>query len=131
MYRNVLVCLGNPRHAEEMTRLALAVAEKDVRLVFLRAVKRATQEALKQLEADLSFMRNFRVRGKAMKFEKRLVEGRDIARIIIDTGRKNSSDLIVIGATPHKGVLSRLSGDITKEVMEKSGAAVVTVKSRT
>ncbi len=130
MYSRVLVCLSNPRHGEEMARLALAVSERDSSLVFLRICNHVNDSEIRKLDDDLSFMKNLRKSGSPIKFEKKLVEGNDYSKVIIEAAAREKCDLIVMGSALHKGFLDKLSGDIGCEVMKNSRCAVVLVKSR-
>ncbi len=130
MYSCVLVCVGNPRHAEEMTRLALSVSEKGARLIFLRVAPVVNDWALREFDSDLAFMGSLKIAGRPVKFEKRVSESEDCARAILDAAKKDGCDLVVMGAVPHKGFFGKLANDIGSTVMSHANAAVVMVKKR-
>ncbi|GEM_PF-4409236 len=129
MYSSVLVCISNPRHVKEMTKLALSVSGKGAGLVFLRVVPVVNDWVVRQFDKDLSFMKRLKVSGRHVRYEKRIVEGSDISKAILEAARKGRADLIVMGAVPHKGIFGSIR-NIATYVMNNSGAAVVLVKSR-
>ncbi len=130
MYSRILICLGNPRHAGEMTKLALSVAEKNPKLIFLRIAPFANNMSLIQMDRDLQFLDKVKVKGKPIKFEKRVSEGKNVGKAILRIANKEGVDLIVMGAIPHKGIFDRLIQDIPNYVMNNSDSAVVLVKGR-
>ncbi len=130
MYSRILICISNPKHGEEMARLALAVSGKDSSLVFLRICSRVNDSEVKKLDSDLSFIKSLKKASHPVKFEKRLVEGRDYARAILDAAGREKCDLIVMGSALHKSFIEKLTQDIGSVVMKKSKSAVVLVKSR-
>ncbi len=129
MYSSVLVCVSNPKHVKEMTRLALSVSEKGARLVFLRVVPVVNDWVVRQFDRDLGFMKRLRAGGRHVRYERRLAEGRNVARAILEAARKGRADLVVMGAVPHKGLFGGIR-NIATYIMNNSGAAVVLVKSR-
>ncbi|MBI2574867.1 universal stress protein [Candidatus Woesearchaeota archaeon] len=129
MYSSVLVCVSNPRHVKEMTKLALSVSEKGAGLVFLRVVPVVNDWVVRQFDKDLGFMKQLKVSGRRVKYEKRIAEGGDVGKAILAAARKGKADLVVMGAVPHKGIFGSIR-NISTYVMNNSSAAVVLVKSR-
>lgn len=124
-YSSILVCISNPRHGEEMARLALSVSARERKIVFLRVCGHIDDAVVREFDRDLAFMD-----GGPVRFEKRIVESDDPARTILDVAARENSDLIIIGSAAHKGVINRVAGSISFKLMKGSNAAVVVVRSR-
>ncbi|MBI3034577.1 universal stress protein [Candidatus Woesearchaeota archaeon] len=129
MYSRVLVCVSNPRHIAEMTRLALSLSGKDLKIIFLRIASIPHEFSMAGLENDLGFLKKVKLRGKPIEYEKRVVEGENIKEIILDVAREEKSELIVLGSNCHKNFIQKISDDISTYVMRNAKCAVVLVKS--
>ena len=126
MYKKMLVCVTEAT-PEDVVQVAIKLCGKETDVAVLNVVHLLSDFTKREAMEKFSWvMELFKMAGLKSKLE--IVESMDVKSAIISFGKKNSSDVIVTGTIPRKGLLGYLTDSVSDYLVKNAPCAVVLVR---
>jgi nucleotide-binding universal stress UspA family protein len=112
---------------EEVIQAAIRLCSKDAEVYVLHVVRLLTDFSRKEVSDKFSWVMSL-LKKAGLKSKLEIVESTDVKKAIVSFAKEKSSEVIVIGTIPRKGLLGYFSESISDYVVKNAPCAVVLIK---
>lgn len=126
MFKRMTLCVTEAT-PEEVVQAAIRLCSKDAEVNVLHVVRLLTDFSRKEASDKFYWVMNL-LKKAGLKSKLEIVESTDVKKAIVSFAEKNSSEVIVIGTIPRKGLLGYFSESISDYVVKNAPCTVVLIK---
>jgi nucleotide-binding universal stress UspA family protein len=122
----MLLCVTSAT-PKEVVEAAMRLCSKDTKVQVLHVVHLLNDFVQKEVSNEFAWILDF-FKKAGIKSDLNIVESTDVKNAIISTAKKNSSEVIVTGVIPRKGLLGFFSESISDYVVKNAPCTVILVR---
>jgi nucleotide-binding universal stress UspA family protein len=126
MFKRMTLCVTEAT-PEEVIQAAIRLCSKDAEVYVLHVVRLLTDFSRKEVSDKFSWVMSL-LKKAGLKSKLEIVESTDVKKAIVSFAKEKSSEVIVIGTIPRKGLLGYFSESISDYVVKNAPCAVVLIK---
>ncbi|KUO42750.1 MAG: hypothetical protein APU95_01670 [Hadesarchaea archaeon YNP_N21] len=126
MFKRITLCVTEAT-PEEVIQAAIRLCSKDAEVYVLHVVRLLTDFSRKEVSDKFSWVMSL-LKKAGLKSKLEIVESTDVKKAIVSFAKEKSSEVIVIGTIPRKGLLGYFSESISDYVVKNAPCAVVLIK---
>jgi K+-sensing histidine kinase KdpD len=126
MYKRMLLCVTSAT-PKDVVETAVRLCFKETEVHVLHIVHLLNDFKRKEVSKEFSWITDI-FKKAGIKCDLDIVESTDVKNAIISFAKKNSSDVIVTGVIPRKGLLGFFSESVSDYVVKNAPCTVILVR---